>query len=133
MLELARLGFSDARSLLDDDGNLLPLKQLPDDVAAAVQAVEFVMRPGATRGEVDRVCKIKLWDKNSALEKISKHLGMFEADNRQKAPPITVHSIQVGMSADEAMVRYQRLMQGKPIEATAEVLPEGEDDGLSES
>jgi hypothetical protein len=37
-----------------------------------------------------RPTKIKLWDKNAALEKLMKHLGLYETDNRQKAPNIAI-------------------------------------------
>lgn len=82
--ELARLGFSDIRKLFTTGGQLRSVHDLDDDIAAAVQSVEVVtkMLPGADGEEpdIEYVHKIKLWDKNSALEKIAKHLGMF-ADN----------------------------------------------------
>ena len=80
--ELARLGLSDVRKLFTEGGNLLPPQAWGDDMAAAVAAIEVVSRStgekdadGAT--VVEHVHKVKLWDKNSALEKIAKHLGMF--------------------------------------------------------
>ena len=82
--ELARLGFSDIRKLFTAGGQLRSVHDLDDDIAAAVQSVEVVtkMLPSADGEEpdIEYVHKIKLWDKNSALEKIAKHLGMF-ADN----------------------------------------------------
>lgn len=51
-----------------------------------LQIIEESYAPGETiscvtrsigEGEVEHVHKIKVWDKNSALEKIAKHLGMF--------------------------------------------------------
>lgn len=67
--ELAAIGFSDTRKLFYANGKMMPVNEWPDDVAAAVSMVEF-----DAHGYVDRV---KLWDKNSALEKIGKHLKMF--------------------------------------------------------
>jgi hypothetical protein len=32
-----------------------------------------------------------MWDKLSALEKIGRHLGIFEADNKQKTAVINVN------------------------------------------
>lgn len=94
--ELGRIGFSDIRALFTPAGNLLPPEDWPDSIAAAVSSVEVVTRglngesheetDGQPHGgalkrnrgtAVEYVHKIKLWDKNSALEKIAKHLGMF--------------------------------------------------------
>lgn len=94
--ELARIGMADFRKAFDADGNLLPIQDWGDELAAAVSSVEVVTRglPGEADDELDAqphggalarkrsakveyVHKIKFWDKNSALEKIAKHLGMF--------------------------------------------------------
>jgi phage terminase small subunit len=73
--ELGRIGFADLRQAFDEDGNLKPVEKWGDDFAAAVASVEVVSQGAA--GAVERVHKIRFWDKNSALEKIAKHLGMF--------------------------------------------------------
>ena len=80
--EMRRLGFSDIRKAFDENGNLKPVSAWDDDTAAAISSVEVVTRPGADVDEdgnrqVEYVHKIKVWDKNSALEKLAKHLGMF--------------------------------------------------------
>jgi phage terminase small subunit len=47
---------------------------------------------------VGQVKKVKLWDKNSALEKAMKHLGLFEKDNSQdKGMKITIVSEDSGV------------------------------------
>lgn len=94
--ELARIGLADIRTAFDEEGNLLPVSEWSDDLAAAVSSIEVVTRdlPGEAEDELDAqphggalarkrrakveyVHKIRFWDKNSALEKIAKHLGMF--------------------------------------------------------
>lgn len=83
--ELARLGFSDARKLFRPDGSLKPAAEWDDETAAAVAGIDVVeMAGGAKIGGAEGIQhvpmytkKLKLWDKNSALEKIAKHLGMF--------------------------------------------------------
>lgn len=77
-LELARLGFSDSRKLLDADGNILPVNQWSDDAAASVASIESIeVRSGS--GEEQKVTgtlkKLKVWDKVSALTLIAKRLG----------------------------------------------------------
>ena len=74
--ELGRIGFSDLRRAFDTNGRLLRPEEWDDDTAAAIASVEVVTR-NIGEGEVEHVHKIKVWDKNSALEKLAKHLGMF--------------------------------------------------------
>lgn len=77
--ELARIGLSDPRELFTEQGELKPITEWSDDMARAVASVEVVKRPtGDKDTPYEDLHKIKLWDKNSALEKIAKHLGMFE-------------------------------------------------------
>ena len=80
--EMARLGFSDIRKAFTPGGALLPPQEWDDDFAAAVAAVEVVSRQTGEKDEegrtvIEHVHKIKMWDKNSSLEKLAKHLGMF--------------------------------------------------------
>jgi phage terminase small subunit len=77
--EAARLSFSDLRKLFDVDGNLKPLHELDDATAAAISSVE--LQVSGNGDDVVMTKKIKLWDKNSALDKLLKHLGM-ENDNK---------------------------------------------------
>lgn len=85
LIEVARLAYSDPRNLFDAEGNLIPLHQLSDDAAASIASVDV---DEITVGEltIGKTKKIKVWDKNAALEKAMKHLGMFEKDNSQKPP-----------------------------------------------
>jgi len=89
--ELSRIAFADLRKVFDDKGALLPPNLWPDDVAAAMAGVDVVEMAGGMEvsGEsgISHVPmytkKVKLWDKNAAIEKAMKHLGMFEKDNAQ--------------------------------------------------
>lgn len=85
LLEVARLAFSDGRKAFDERGQLKPITQWDDDLGAAVSSIEVVTKD-AGGGDVEYIHKIKLWDKNAALQKTMQHLGMFERDNRQKNP-----------------------------------------------
>lgn len=90
LLEFARIGFSDIRELYDEDNNLRPIKELSDDAAAALAAVEadelFAAGLGGKMMQVGVTKKAKLHNKIAALEALGKHLGLFEADNKQKQP-----------------------------------------------
>jgi len=80
--ELARLGFADLREAFTSNGHLKRPEEWSEALGAAVSSIEVVVRPNGEfddegRPEVEHVHKLRLWDKNSALEKIAKHLGMF--------------------------------------------------------
>jgi len=76
--ELARVGFSDVRHLFKDDGTVIPLRELPPAVSASIASVEVVLKNAAAGdGVVDRVLKIKLWDKNRALNDLARHFALL--------------------------------------------------------
>ncbi len=84
--QVASIAYVDPRRLFDAKGALLQPKDWPDDIAAAVASIE-VTREGSI--------KVKLWDKNSALDKAMKHQGLFELDNKQKTDPIAEAIAQI--------------------------------------
>ena len=74
--EYAKLAFLDPRRFYDDDGQLLQVHELPEDVAAALSSMEVVTERA---GELElAVRKIKFSDKKAALDSIARHLGMFK-------------------------------------------------------
>lgn len=80
--EIARLAYSDPRSFYNLDGSLKKIHELDDDCAASIASIE--MDEIKAQGEVIGVTrKIKQWDKNSALEKAVKILGLYLKDNEQ--------------------------------------------------
>ena len=90
--ELARIGFSDLRNMLTPNGSLLDPQDWDDDTAAAISSIEVVTNTGEGgkdedgRKIVEHTHKIKVWDKNSALEKLAKHLGMFVEKHEHTGP-----------------------------------------------
>lgn len=84
LLQIARLTYSDPRKLFNDDNTLKRVIDLDDDTAAAVQGVKVVTKQLA-HGEVEYVHEIKLADRNTAAEKLMRHLGLYEKDNAQQA------------------------------------------------
>lgn len=75
--ELARVAFFDPRKLFGADGQPLPIAELDDDAAAVVAGLEVSVTHNDD-GSVTRVAKIKLADKLAALEKLGRHLGLFD-------------------------------------------------------
>ena len=87
--ELARIVYADPRKAFDADGKLLPVSEWPDEVAAMIASVEsdeIYEGQGDQKVLVGHTKKVKLWDKNSAIDKAMKHLGQYEQDNMQKGP-----------------------------------------------
>lgn len=73
--ELAKIGFSDARNIVDDDNRLKKPSEWDDNLAGAISSIEF--------GDVTGMHKVKMWDKNAALEKLAKHLGMYAPEKHE--------------------------------------------------
>ncbi|WP_272962317.1 terminase small subunit [Alcanivorax jadensis] len=67
---LAMLATADMRSLLDDDGNILPPSQWPDDIAAAISGMDVLEVNGDLPAVVKKVRKV---DQLKALELLGKH------------------------------------------------------------
>lgn len=87
--EIARLAYVDPRKFFHADGRPKEITELDDDTAAALAGMEVTEEfegTGKDRILVGHTKKYKLADKNSALEKAMKHLGEYEADNRQRNP-----------------------------------------------
>lgn len=87
LTEAMRLAFFDIRKLTDAEGNPIPINQLDDDTAAAIQGLELATeRSRDEDGSETVVRKYKVADKNAALERLFKHLGLFQKDNDQNNP-----------------------------------------------
>ena len=101
LLELARMAYSDPRKLKTKDGAWIPLEELDDDTAAALASLdeEQVTKVIEVNGKEKTVAefnrKVKLWDKNSALEKAMKYHKLY-ADTPPPASVGTVIVVQAG-------------------------------------
>lgn len=115
LTEAARLAFSDPRKLIDANGRLKAIEDLDDDTAAALASLEVV------EGEVPigedgkavlmrRTKKVKLWDKNAAIDRLAKILRMFGDAPIADAPgTVTIRvsgadQVILGVSAAPALV-----------------------------
>jgi phage terminase small subunit len=88
--EASALAFSDIRKLFNTDGSPKSIHELDDRTAAAISSIEVgqIMSEGNVTG---RVCKIKLWDKNSAQERLFKYLRLFD----KRSDPQQIRNIEV--------------------------------------
>lgn len=81
--ELMKLGFSNLQDYVKEGFTIDDIAKLEKDKAAAIESIKVKTHFDQNGNEIKEV-NFKLHDKLGALEKIAKHIGFFEADNRQK-------------------------------------------------
>lgn len=77
--EEARLAFSDLRQLYEGETTIAP-SELPEDVARALSGIEVIEKTyntGDGDSETTTTYKYKFWDKGAALNRLGRHLGMY--------------------------------------------------------
>lgn len=80
--ELAKIGFSDIKNYYSEDKEPIDITQLENKLTAAVAQIKVTETSGDWGTKVTK--EFKLHDKISALEKIARHIGFFEQDNKQR-------------------------------------------------
>ena len=83
--EVARIAYADPRRFYRPNGTVKPMIEWDDDMGAAVAAIEVDQKGQTTR--------LKFWDKNAALAKAMKHLGLFEKDNAQSRESLVLRVV----------------------------------------
>lgn len=92
--ELKKIGFANIQDYINKDNEIKDLSTIDRDKAAAVESIKKTVTEFSGGGESSgkkTSIQFKLYDKISALEKLGRHLGIFELDNQQKAPVINVN------------------------------------------
>lgn len=87
--EVRRIALFDHRKLFDPEGNLVPVKDLDDDTAAGIAAIEIedlYVGQGRERTRVGDLKSFKAWNKNDALKMILQGFGEL-VDRHQLAGP----------------------------------------------
>lgn len=81
IFEEAAMAFSDISQLFSWDGDtILSPSELPDSIKPAIKS--YSRKRNKYTGEWDYT--YKFWPKDKALERLSKLLGLYELDNKQK-------------------------------------------------
>lgn len=90
--ELKKIGFSNIQDYIEAGNAVKDLSVIDAQRAAAVSSIKRSVTEFGDEetGGTKTVLEFKLWDKLSALEKLGKHIGIFEADNKQKSATIKV-------------------------------------------
>ena len=87
----------DLVELYDENGNLKNIHQIPKK--ARLMIAEFCSDEIIAKGKsIGQSKKIKVFDKLSVIEKLMKHLGGYEKDNKQKDQSV---SISVSVTKEE--------------------------------
>jgi len=80
--ELAKVGFSNIQDFIKPGNSIEDISKMSREKAAAISSVE-INQVTVGRKKVTTV-KFKLHNKVEGLEKLGRHLGIFEKDNKQK-------------------------------------------------
>lgn len=86
LMVLADIIRFDPAEMYDENGNLLPINKMPKKVRLCIQSFEVqeISNFGDEAPETFTK-KVKHYDKLSSVDKLMKHLGGYELDNKQKA------------------------------------------------
>jgi len=122
--ELGRLAFSDVRKLYNADGSLKSIVDLDDDAAAMLGGVDVVEMQGAAEidgeGNIKHVPmytkKVKIWDKNSALEKAMKYLQLLQPEKEPGGLEIKFDFAENKLEGARRIAFMLSLGSGKVIE-----------------
>lgn len=93
---MATLAFGDIGDLFGPDGRLLSIHEMPAAARATLAGFQVERRRDNPDDPVD-VVKIKRVDQLRALEMLARHLGLFEADNRQRAAVVYLAAEDAGI------------------------------------
>lgn len=95
--EMRRLGFSNVKNLFDENGDLRPIHTLSDEDAACIAGIEVVMKNAtAGDGKVDRVLKVKVWDKPKVMEMLGKHFALLVEHVKIEASDEALQALYAG-------------------------------------
>jgi phage terminase small subunit len=96
--ELAKVAFHNVQDFVNGGNSILELKHLDREKVAAVSAVKTTMK-----ADGDLVSEVKFHDKIAALEKLGRHLGIFEKDNTQRKQESIIIPDKVSKAIDKLL------------------------------
>jgi len=121
MLEETCIAYYDPIDLFTKKGTMLSPDQLPERIRRAISSIEII-EVSTKDGEPQQYkYKYRFWDKGKSLERISKHLGLYEKDNLQKA--VRMYFLRaddesvpvIENNTDIVEAEFEKLKGNKPI------------------
>lgn len=76
LAELLRLARADISLAYNENGDLKPIHEIPEDVRRAISGMEIYVER-IEGEEIGKIKKIRFWDKTKSLELLGKHLKLF--------------------------------------------------------
>jgi hypothetical protein len=86
--EIASIGFVNPKHCLDSSGQVMDLKDMPDDVAATIREFEIIYEENGEESVFKKI-KLKFWDKEEALQMLARHVGIL----KEMAPNLNFISV----------------------------------------
>ena len=93
--ELKGIGMVDIRRAYGENGELLPMSEMPADLARAIAGVNVKEEFDSEGNKTGEIKTVKLWDKLRALELVGKQVGMF-VDRREYKHVLTLEDLVAG-------------------------------------
>jgi len=90
LCELALIAFSNPKDMFDENGCMLHIKDMPDDIAKTIASLDVVHKQTRSGDEVT-IAKVRFHNKLEALALIGKHLGILGSQVEQKH--LHLHSV----------------------------------------
>lgn len=95
--EMRRLAFSNVQDLFDEHGDMRPIQELTREQAACIASIEVVMKNAtAGDGKVDRILKVKTWDKPKVIEMLGKHFALLVDRVRVEGDDVLIKALHEG-------------------------------------
>jgi len=115
--EVARIAYCDPIRMFNDDGSLKGIHEMDPDMRAAIASIEVEQFKIKT-GRQTTVSKIKLHNKNDALEKAMRHQGLYGKDNEQRHDIVQTLIVDANRMLD---AKFQRLLSATAQKPQAEL------------
>lgn len=90
--EYERLAFADVRELYGEDGRMLLPHEMSDDIAAAVNGIEYTSVTDEDGTVIGRTGKIRMTNKTQPLSALSQMFGLLEGDGGK-----TINNTQINI------------------------------------
>jgi len=79
--QFGRAAYYDPRKLFTRSGALKPIHEIEDDEAVGIAGIESVELTDAEGNVTGVVRKVRFIDRTAAMDKLARHLGLYEKDN----------------------------------------------------